>query len=241
MRFVCYSMPMEKNIYAVSYKLRRELYHQVFTVLLTVIICISLVSLFLTYILFPVRNTTVSMTPDVCENAFEMVCPLVKTPRRGDVMLISGRHESKKTVVQRFVNTLCRFVTAQQWYPFEIPGRTGSYPAIRRVIALPGDTIYMNQYVTYIKPKGQNHFLTEFELTEAKYNVNIAVAPKFWDLDLGVRGKMTEMTLGEHEYFVLGDNRLESSDSRVWGVVSESEFKGKVLFQYLPFNRFRLF
>ena len=71
--------------------------------------------------------------------------------------------------------------------------------------------------------------------------MNIAVAPKFWDLDLGVKGKMAEFTLGEDEFFVLGDNRLESADSRVWGVISHEEFQGKVLFQYLPFNRFRMF
>jgi len=232
---------MEKNIYAVSSKLRKELYHRIFVVALTIIVTVSLISLFLTFVLFPVRNTTVSMTPDVSENAFEMVCPLITTPSRGDLMLIEGRNVPKKSIFQRFINTVCRFATAQQWYPFELEGRSGSIPSIRRVIALPGDTIYMNQYVTYIKPRGENHFLTEFELTEAKYNVNIAVAPKFWDLDLGVKGQMKEITLGDGEYFVLGDNRLESSDSRVWGTITQDEFKGKVLLQYFPFNRFRLF
>ena len=48
------------------------------------------------------------------------------------------------------------------------------------------------------------------------------------------------ITLGAKEYFVLGDNREVSLDSRYEsvGLVSHSQIEGKVLFQIYPFSEF---
>ena len=68
---------------------------------------------------------------------------------------------------------------------------------------------------------------TEFTLDE----------PYITDHNLGT----TEETLGEEQYFVLGDNRSMSLDSRSWGYVPEANIKGRVLVRLFPLDRISLF
>ncbi len=49
------------------------------------------------------------------------------------------------------------------------------------------------------------------------------------------RSRMSPLLLGEEEYFVLGDNRRSSNDSRNWGAVPEGNILGKVWVVYWPF------
>ena len=231
---------MFRDIYAISYKMKRELYHKIFTIAFAVILCFVAISLFMTFVLFPVRDKSVSMTPDVATNGFELVTPLLRTPKRGDVMLVQVYPVEKKSLPVRFVNLLGRFLTAQQWQPVA-EDRNETSQFVRRVIGMPGDTIYLDNYIAYIQPKDEKHFKTEFELTETKYNVTTVTPPSRWDTELGVQGKTVAVTLGENEYFVLGDNRLASADSRLWGAVTQGAFRGKLLLQYMPFSKFRLF
>lgn len=233
---------MFKDIYAISYKMKRELYHKVFTVVLAVVSCFVGISLFMTFVLFPVRETSVSMMPDVAVNGFSLATPLLRTPRRGDVMLVQAYSAEKNAVPARLVNQLARFVTAQQWQPLPDDSfGNRSVPFVRRVIGMPGDTIYLNDYIVYIKPRDEKFFRTEFELTRTKYDVTIAAPPPQWDPSLGAQGRTEPVTLGDGEYFVLADNRLVAADSRLWGAVSQDAFRGMLLVQYVPLTQFRVF
>lgn len=50
----------------------------------------------------------------------------------------------------------------------------------------------------------------------------------------------TDMTLGANQYFVLGDNRGDSSDSRAWGVVPRQNIIGQAWFVYWPLGNFHV-
>jgi signal peptidase I len=50
---------------------------------------------------------------------------------------------------------------------------------------------------------------------------------------------MSKITLGEDEYFVMGDNRDNSNDSRSIGPITRSEIIGHVRFVFFPFDKIR--
>src|SRR3989344_8298041 len=96
---------------------------------------------------------------------------------------------------------------------------------IKRIIALPGETIRLQDGKIFI-----NGIL----LNEPYVDSNLRTPPgKFL-------GENQEVTVPQDTFIVFGDNRLNSSDSRSWGVVTKSEIIGKELLVYWPPNAFRL-
>lgn len=230
---------MDKNIYAISYKMRKELYSRIFSITGILLLFFLVVSLFLNFIFFPVANKSDSMSPDIPAGSCEFVSPLSRTPSRGDVVLLQNYENSQSGAIKKFLKTLAFFVSLRKWQPFEEKSPFGTQPVIRRVVALPGDTIYIDRYVVFVKPAGQSHFLTEFEVTQSKYNAKILVPPAGWDSDLGAKASISQITLAADEYFVLGDDRLSAADSRIWGPVKHKNIIGKVLLLYFPFSKFK--
>lgn len=88
---------------------------------------------------------------------------------------------------------------------------------IKRVIGLPGETIKISGTKVEIKEAGSDKFTTleepyiEFE-----------------------KESFVEMTLADDEYFVMGDNRMASLDSRSWGPLKESFIIGKAFVRLFP-------
>lgn len=231
---------MDNNIYAISYKMRKELYARVVSVLKVLFLCFFAVSIFMSFVAYPVVSRSNSMSPDITSGNVDLVVPLLKTPSRGDVFLIQPNGGDELGLAKRAANQFFLFFTARKWCPFS-SGDSQSLPMVRRVIGMPGDTIYIDKYVVYIKPEGEQHFLTEFEVVEKKYDVEVIAAPTNWDINLGAKSGTEQIVLGEGEYYLLGDNRMECVDSRLWGAVGKEAFLGKVVLQYFPFNRFRIF
>lgn len=93
---------------------------------------------------------------------------------------------------------------------FEAPiGRKADF--IKRVVALPGDTV---------KIENGNIMINGIVLDESYI--------------MGQTEGSKELTLANGEYFVLGDNRSSSSDSRTFGPIKENSIRGKVWFVYWP-------
>ncbi|MGP1459862.1 MAG: signal peptidase I [Treponema sp.] len=228
---------MNKNLYDISYSVRKDFQRKIGvsnSLALLIFLTIHITSSFL---VFPVRLRSVSMLPDIPKDTCILFSPLVKSYERGDVVLVRPLDKHTGTRARRVLNTLVRFVTAQQFGA--LPERTnmGREPLVRRIIGVPGDTVYMRDYVTYIKPEDEKSFLTEFELIPKKYDIEVLPRPPMWDTSVGVKGTFENIVLGKDEYLVLGDNRNCAVDSRFWGAVGSKDLYASALIRYFPFNK----
>lgn len=98
---------------------------------------------------------------------------------------------------------------------------------IKRVIGLPGEKIEIkNGKVTIYNDTNPNGFV----LDESSYLADTVRT----DGDLA-------LNLKEDEYFMIGDNRRQSSDSRVWGPVKSKFVMGEVLLRAWPINKLGVF
>lgn len=233
---------MKEKLEKYSYSIRKERQRKALNVILFFVLIFALVNLIISYLLFPVRQLSTSMTPDLPENSLILATPIVTNIKRGDVVLIDSKETKQEySFFQKSADSIVRFFTAQQISPYEKSYLPGSKQKLRRVIGLPGDTFYMRDYVLYVKPAGDKHFLTEFEIAEDLYNVTFYVAPGGWDSSIGVKGSFDETVLGPDEYFVLGDNRKSCDDSRLWGPVKINDINAKALLCYFPFTSLKLY
>ena len=104
---------------------------------------------------------------------------------------------------------------------------------IKRVIGLPGETVRIADGCVYIKPADSE----EFFLLEEPYLVE---GTQTLMMSIGIEKGYDEITLGENEYFCLGDNRAVSKDSRVLGPFTEDRIKGIAIIRVLPLDHFGL-
>ena len=234
-------MNRNRNIEVFSYQLKKERQKRTITLIVFFICLYIFINLAITYLVYPVNQNSCSMIPDVPENSVVMVSPVLNTYERGDVVLLKPRNSLDVNFFKRNADRFVRFFTAQQISLLEKNELPASRAHLRRVVGMPGDTIYMRDYVLYIKPAQKKHFLTEFEIVKEPYNVTFFVPPADWDTEIGIKGSFDEITLGADEYFVLADNRKSSDDSRLWGAVSSNDIDAKVLMCYFPFKNFKLF
>ncbi len=91
---------------------------------------------------------------------------------------------------------------------------------IKRVIAVPGETVAVVD----------GHFVVNGEELPESY------IPSDFYTEAGNFTEGVVVELGEDEYFVSGDNRPYSSDSRAWGPIHKSDIIGRVFFRYWPFT-----
>ena len=99
---------------------------------------------------------------------------------------------------------------------------------IKRVIGMPGDTVEMKSGVLYINGKKVDQPFINTEVL-AKQTV-------FMD-DFTLESLTGETKVPEGKYFVLGDNRGVSKDSRMIGFIDRSAIEGKAVFTIWPFGR----
>lgn len=96
---------------------------------------------------------------------------------------------------------------------------------IKRIVALPGDKISISEGEVFLNDK---------ELAE-----------EYLAQDVETLGGQTlreggSLAVNNNEYFVMGDNRLHSSDSRSWGVIKKDDIVGRAWIVYWPMTKVRI-
>jgi signal peptidase I len=100
------------------------------------------------------------------------------------------------------------------WYPLDA---TKSF--IKRIVALPGETLEIRQGLVYVN----GNWLPELYLPSQYEDLS----------DFG------PIQVPSDSYFVMGDHRSGSNDSRVFGTVAKRLIHGRAVFAYWPMNHFR--
>jgi signal peptidase I len=103
---------------------------------------------------------------------------------------------------------------------FHYPNNDSTY-FIKRIVGLPGERVHIG-----------NGKVTVFNDENKK---GLVLSEEYLPSGLTTSGN-TETSLGENQYFVLGDNRSASSDSRRWGSLPSSFITGRAWLRAWPLN-----
>ncbi len=92
---------------------------------------------------------------------------------------------------------------------------------VKRVIGLPGETVEIKAGAVWIRTADGEYFMLQEDYLNETPRQDAAV-------------NNMSYTVPADSYFVMGDNRNDSDDSRFWGTVTEDRILAKVMFRYYP-------
>jgi signal peptidase I len=124
--------------------------------------------------------------------------------------------DQERIFINQFVYRFTGKIERGDMVVFWFPGDTNkSY--VKRVIALPGERIRVDQGLVYLdgRPLSEPY-------VPAEYRDHFS---------------MNELQVPPGQYFVMGDHRTSSNDSRAWGTVPERYIYGKAVFIYWPLEK----
>ena len=136
--------------------------------------------------------------------------PAFGEPERGDVVVFVPPHEPTKNYV-------------------------------KRLVGMPGDTLAMRDKVLYLNGESVDEPYARHADPMDAHDVGMRWQREYLVKASRMRYRPTRDNWGplvvpDQQYFVLGDNRDDSEDSRYWGFVDGESIKGKPLFVYYSFN-----
>ena len=139
------------------------------------------------------------------------------TPKRGDIMIFYPPFVKLKTTPWAVFSRLTGFFCKDVAY-------------IKRVIGLPGEKFQIKQesngiFRVYINdiPLMEEYIMSEYDFNKCRENMYCG-----------------PFVIPEGEYFMMGDNRGNSQDSRYWGTLPQDRFIGRAVFVFWPLNRIKI-
>ena len=137
-------------------------------------------------------------------------------PKRGDIMIFYPPFVELKTDIISIFSRLTGFFCKDVAF-------------IKRVIGLPGEKLEIKKdsdgsYHVYINDKQleEDYIMSEFDYHYCKENMYCG-----------------PFIIPEDNYFMMGDNRGNSQDSRFWGTLHKDRFIGRAVFTFWPLNRIK--
>jgi signal peptidase I len=145
-------------------------------------------------------------------------------PRRGDVIVFESPYQPDEAAI----------------------GNDPTPTLVKRLIGMPGDTLYMRDGLVYVNGVPQRQ---GYATPLGPHDDPTATDPLFdWQHRIEVRSsrfgaapatpvhdRWGPLLIPSGHYFMMGDNRYQSKDSRYWGVVPRANIRGRPMFVYYSF------
>ncbi len=151
--------------------------------------------------------------------------PAVREPQRGDVVVFKvGRMEAAPGIC-----------------PIDqCPEKYRSENFVKRLVGLPGDTIEVRDGVLFVNGKvvlrddGERHIFEDSDERQLEVIGEKNGTCSYWIADdpNSPTPARDKFTVPEDRYFMMGDNRDHSNDSRFWGTIRLNDMKGPAAFMY---------
>ncbi|MBR3334080.1 MAG: signal peptidase I [Clostridia bacterium] len=202
-------------------KVKRTVGQEILSWILTIVVAVVAALLIRSFIFEPVRVDGSSMDDTLANGEIMLVSKYdYSTTWLSFFWQDNGAKENAPRITfggnpQRFDVVICRY-----------PGR-GDTNFVKRVVGLPGDTIRLENGYLYVKEAGQEE---EVMYKEPYINDEYRSGPL---------NTFRAYEVPEGKYFVMGDHRNNSNDSRSVGPIDRSMIVGHVRRVVFPFNQWR--